>query len=340
MLAGIYKGSRQFELVDYSLRKIEPQELLVKVEYCGICGTDFHIVQGKAPSKPPVILGHEYSGRIVEKDKSTNGFNIDDLVVINPNIHCGYCDYCKEGKVNHCKNLKALGVTQNGGFSQYSIVPASQVYRLPDDFSLQSAAFAEPLSCCIHGIKKASIKLGDKIAILGGGPIGLLMLQLTQLVGASEILIIEPSHQKRKLATVIGADYVLDSRDSNLIEKVLDLTCGGVDVVIECVGKSDAAWTSLQIVKEGGTVLLFGLAEQSSTISLKLQSFFHREISIRSSLLNPFTFQTAVDLLVSGKISVEQFNSVQVSFRNEELVSLFNNSKNSSVVKYMVTPNN
>jgi len=340
MLAGVYRGPSQFNIEEFKLRPLLKNEILIKVHNCGICGTDFHIVEGKAPSQPPVILGHEYSGRIVEKDNGTNGFNIDDPVVINPNIHCGYCDYCKEGKVNHCKNLKALGVTQNGGFSQYSIVPASQVYRLPADFSLQSAAFAEPLSCCIHGIKKASIKLGDKIAILGGGPIGLLMLQLTQLVGASEILIIEPSQQKRKLAMEIGADYVLDSRDSNLIEKVLDLTSGGVDVVIECVGKSDAAWTSLQIVKEGGTVLLFGLAEQSAAISLKLQSFFHREISIRSSLLNPFTFQTAVDLLISGKISIEQFGAVQVSFRNEELVSLFNNSKNNSVIKYMVTPNN
>ena len=340
MLAGVYRGPSQFNVEEFQLRPLLKNEVLIKVHYCGICGTDFHIVEGKAPSKPPVILGHEYSGRIVEKDNQTNGFNIDDHVVINPNIHCGYCDYCKHGKVNHCQNLRALGVTQNGGFAQYSIVPASQTYILPDDFSLQSAAFAEPLSCCIHGIKKASIKLGDKIAILGGGPIGLLMLQLAQIVGSSELLIIEPSPQKRKLATEIGTDYVLDSHDSNLIKKVLDLTCGGVDVVIECVGKSEAAWTSLQIVKEGGTVLLFGLAEQSSTISLKLQSFFHREISIRSSLLNPFTFQTAVDLLVSGKISVEQFNSVQVSFRNEELVSLFNNSKNNSVVKYMITPNN
>jgi threonine dehydrogenase-like Zn-dependent dehydrogenase len=140
MLAGIYRGSRQIRLEDYQLRKLQRNELLIEVGSCGICGTDFHIVDGTAPSKQSVILGHEYSGRIVEIDKQINGFNIDDLLVINPNIHCGICDYCKIGRVNHCTNLRALGVSENGGLAQYSIVPASQAYLVPNDFSLQTAA--------------------------------------------------------------------------------------------------------------------------------------------------------------------------------------------------------
>jgi 2-desacetyl-2-hydroxyethyl bacteriochlorophyllide A dehydrogenase len=340
MLAGIYRGFRQIRLEDYQLRKLQTNELLIEVGSCGICGTDFHIVDGTAPSKQPVILGHEFSGRIVEKDNQANGFNIDDRVVINPNIHCGFCDYCKIGKVNHCKNLRALGVSENGGLAQYSIVPASQAYLVPNDFSLQTAAFAEPLSCCIHGINKSSLKLRDKIAIVGAGTIGLLMLQLALLHGSSEVMIIEPSPEKRKIAKELGADHVFDSNDADFVQEIIELSGGGVDVVFECVGKVVASETSLKIVKSGSTVLLFGLPDYSATISLNLQSFFHKEISIKSSLLNPFTFHTAVDLLVSGKISVEQFNSEQVSFRNEELVSLFNNSKNNSVVKYMITPNN
>ena len=340
MLAGIYKGSRQIELEDYKLRKLKTNELLIEVGSCGICGTDFHIVDGTAPSKQPVILGHEYSGKIVETNNQINGFHVDDQVVIDPNIHCGICEFCKIGKVNHCTNLRALGVSENGGLAQYSIVPASQLYHVPNDFSLQTAAFAEPLSCCIHGIKQSSLKLGDKVAIVGAGTIGLLMLQLARLQGSSTVVIIEPSPEKRKIAKGLGADQVVDSDDADIIQEIIGLSGGGFDVVLECVGNVIAAESSLKIVKRGGTVLLFGLPDFSASITLKLQSFFQKEISLKSSLLNPFTFQTAVDLLVSGKISVEQFNPVQVSFRNEELVTLFNNSKNNSVVKYMVAPNN
>jgi L-iditol 2-dehydrogenase len=166
------------------------------------------------------------------------------------------------------------------------------------------------------------------------------MLQLVFLHGSSEVIIIEPSPEKRRIAKDLGADQVLDSDNVNCIQEIVELSGGGVDVVFECVGKVVAAETSLKIVKSGGTVLLFGLPDYSSTLSLNLQSLFHKEISIRSSLLNPFTFQTAVDLLVLEKISVEKFNPVHVPFNNEEIVSLFNNSKNNSVVKYMVIPNN
>ena len=340
MLAGIYRGSRQVRIEDYQLRKLNTNELLIEVGSCGICGTDFHIVDGTAPSKQPVILGHEFSGRIVEIENQINGFHIDDKVVINPNIHCGICDFCKIGKVNHCKNLRALGVSENGGLAQYSIVPASQLYHVPANFSLQTAAFTEPLSCCVHGIHQSSLKLGDKVAIIGAGTIGLLMLQLVLLQGASKVLIIEPSSEKRKIAKELGADQVVDSNDTDFLQNIIELSGGGVDVVFECAGNVVAAETSVKIVKSGGTVLLFGLPDFSASIKLKLQEFFHKEISLRSSLLNPFTFQTAVDLLVSGKISVEQFNPVQVSFRNEELVTLFNNLKDNSIVKYMVAPNN
>ena len=132
----------------------------------------------------------------------------------------------------------------------------------------------------------------------------------------------------------------MDSDEADFIQKIIELSGGGADVVFECVGNVVAAETSLKIVKSGGTVLLFGLPDHSATLSLKLQSFFHKEISLRSSLLNPFTFQTAVDLLVAEKVSVEKFNPVSVSFKNEDLSSIFNHSRDKSVVKYMVIPNN
>ena len=340
MLAGIFRGSKRLSIEEYKLRELKTNELLIEVGYCGICGTDFHIVEGSAPSKPPVIIGHEYSGKIVEINNRIDGFNVDDQVVIDPNIHCGYCEYCKRGKINHCRNLRALGVTENGGLAQYSIVPASQAYLVPKDFSLQSAAFTEPLSCCVHGINRSDIKTADKVAIVGAGPIGLLMLQLVRLNGASKVVIIEPTAEKRKIAKELGADLIFDSNDVGFINELIELTSGGVDVVFECVGNADASQTSVRIVKKSGTVLLFGLPDQTAALSLNLQSLFHKEISLNTSLLNPFTYQTAVDLLVSGKVSVAKFNPARIAFENEKLSSLFNNGKDNSVIKYIVLPNN
>src|SRR4030067_1216849 len=139
MQAAVFNGVNNIVLEDYSLRPLEKSELLITVTCCGVCGTDKHIYEGESPSSIPVILGHEYTGIVVERGNSHSNFNIGDRVAIDPNIHCGFCDYCKKGKVNLCENLKALGVTLNGGFAEYSIVPVSQIYRIPKDFDLSVA---------------------------------------------------------------------------------------------------------------------------------------------------------------------------------------------------------
>src|SRR3990172_11217285 len=186
MISGVFKAPNRLDVEDYPLRKLGQNEVLVKVHTCGVCGTDFHIYDGKATSKPPIIIGHEFSGIVADYSESKEKFNVGDKVVINPNICCGYCDYCRTGRVNFCENHEALGVTLNGGFAEYSIVPSSQVYHIPTDFDLSFAAFAEPLSCCLRGVEHASIKYGDAVIIVGGGTIGLLMVQLAKMAGASK----------------------------------------------------------------------------------------------------------------------------------------------------------
>jgi 2-desacetyl-2-hydroxyethyl bacteriochlorophyllide A dehydrogenase len=339
MLAALFNSPRNISLVDYPISRLEPDQLLVKVGACGVCGTDFHIYKGEAPAKAPVILGHEYTGEIVDAGKDVKNFSIGDRVAVNPNIHCGYCEYCKSGKINLCKNLRALGVTINGGLAEYSIVPISQAYHLPEDFPLSHAAFAEPLSCCIHGIEQANIKVGDKVAIIGAGTIGLLMIQLAILKGSSMIIVFDPLAEKRNLALGLNADYVFDPSEENVIQKMNDLTSGGADVVIECAGNETAAQTSLNIIRKGGTIVLFGLANSEAYLKFNLQSFFHNELTIKSSLLNPYTFQTAVDLLVKEKIKVEPFNPHYFSFKDEKIISIFNNKRDESIIKYMLIPN-
>jgi 2-desacetyl-2-hydroxyethyl bacteriochlorophyllide A dehydrogenase len=337
MRAAIFKEPFNLMMEDYPLSIPGKGELLVKVEVCGLCGTDFHIYKGESYSKPPVILGHEYVGIVSDKGPGVLDFELGDKVAIDPNIYCGECKYCRTGRINYCENLKALGVSINGGFAEYSIVPCSQAYILPKGFSLYSAAFSEPLSCCIRGMDQASIKHGEDLVILGGGTIGLLMLQLAKISGAGKIIVIEPIAEKRALASQLGADYVFDPNVDQLYEQITDLTSGGADVVIECVGKSAAADLAIKLARKGGRIVLFGLSEKNDTLNLNLQELFLKELNIKSSLLNPFTFSRALNILTSGKVDVEKLKPVLANLMSLE--KILSHPRDLTVIKYQITPN-
>jgi len=337
MLAAVFNGIKNIELKDFSLRSLDKSELLIKVACCGICGTDKHIYEGKSPSSIPVILGHEYTGIVVERGNNHSKFKIDDKVAIDPNIHCGFCDYCKKGKVNLCENLKALGVTLNGGFAEYSIVPGSQAYLIPKDFDLSIAAFAEPLSCCLRGIEQAGIKHGDSVIIIGGGAIGLMMVQLVKIAGAAKIILVEPEPLKRNLGIELGADYAFSSADDNLLEAIKELTQSQTDVIIECVGKSETAELAIKLAGKGSKIVIFGLAPMDHNITINLQYLFKNEINISNSYLNPFTFKPAIDLLIAGKINVQKLITNQIGLKN--INNIFHNNIDTYSIKQQIINN-
>lgn len=337
MIAAVFNGNKNMVLSDYSLRTLEKNELLIKVACCGVCGTDRHIYEGKAPSSIPVILGHEYSGIIVEKGNLNSKFNIGDKVAVDPNIYCGHCDYCRKGMVSFCENLKALGVTMNGGFAEYSIVPFSQAYFLPPDFDLSVAAFAEPLSCCLRGIEHADIKPGNTVIIIGGGSIGLLMVQLVRNAGASKIILVEPDFSKQKLGIELGADYSLSPYDEKIFEEIEELTNLQVDVVIECVGSKDSVDNAIKMAGKGGKVVIFGLAPKDQNINLNLQYLFQKELKIFNSLLNPFTFKPAIDLLVNKKINVQKLLTKQIHLK--DIINIFSDNKITGSIKVQIINN-
>jgi 2-desacetyl-2-hydroxyethyl bacteriochlorophyllide A dehydrogenase len=334
MLVAQFIKPGNLSIVDYPIRKLNDDELLIEISACGVCGTDFHIYKGDAPASFPIIPGHEYSGVIADKGASATEFNIEDHVAIDPNIYCGYCNECRNGRVNFCENHKALGVTLNGGFAEYSIAPSKQAYLLPKDFPLSDAAFAEPLSCCIRGIDRAEIKCGDNVVIVGGGTIGLLMLQLAKLRGAAVVALIEPITSKQNVALNLGANFVLAPDDSVSINNLIELTHGGFDVVLECVGSKDAVEQSNRLIRRGGTLVIFGLADKSSYINLNLFDIFRKEISIKTSFLNPFTFQRAINLLASGRINVRAIQPKQYTI--QDIKKVFNSNSSSDVIKYQI----
>jgi 2-desacetyl-2-hydroxyethyl bacteriochlorophyllide A dehydrogenase len=338
MRAAIFSGPLELEIKEYSLTAPAKNELLIKVEACGVCGTDFHIFRGESYARPPVITGHEYVGTIVEMGEDVKEFNIGDHIAVDPNIYCGECSYCKNGKINFCSNLKALGVSVNGGFADYSLVPSSQAYLIPKDFSFSYAAFAEPLSCCIRGIDQAAVKLGESVAIIGAGAIGLLMLQLAKISGAGKTIIIEPIAEKRAIAASLGAEYVFDSNYTGMASQISDFTSGGPDVVIECAGNSRAAELAVNLPKRGGRVILFGLSGKKETVNINLQDFFLKELSIKGSLLNPFTFSRSVELLVSKKIQVDKLQTKLSPL--EELKNILSSPGKSTIIKHQITNTN
>jgi len=337
MLAAVFNGNKNIVLCDYSLRTLEKDELLIRVVSCGVCGTDRHIYEGEAPSSIPVILGHEYSGTIIEKGDSDLEFDIGDKVAIDPNIYCGHCDYCRKGMVSFCENLKALGVTMNGGFAEHSVVPASQAYILPFDFDLSIAAFSEPLSCCLRGIEHADIKPGNTVVVIGGGSIGLLMIQLVRNAGASKIILIEPDSYKQKLGIELGADCSLNPYDEKIFEEIKDLTGSQVDVVIECVGSNATVEDAIKISGKGGRVVIFGLAPKDQNLTLNLQYLFQKELKIFNSFLNPFTFKPAIDLLVNKKISVQKLLTKQIHL--QDMANIFSDNNISGSIKVQMFNN-
>ena len=337
MLAAVFKSIKTIEVEDYSMRLLGENELLIGVTNCGICGTDKHIYEGNAPSKIPIILGHEYSGIVIDTGTIKSNFHKGDKVVIDPNIYCGYCDYCRKGKVNFCQNHAALGVTMNGGFAEYSIVPVSQAYHIPKDFDLSIAAFAEPLSCCLRGMEHASVKFGDTVIVLGGGSIGLMMIQLVKNAGAAKIILLEPSPFKQKIGLELGADYAFDPNEIDILEKIDDLTKGGADICIECVGKKEIVELSVKLAGKGSKVVIFGLAPSDHNVSLNLQNLFQKELKIFNSFLNPYTFKSAVDLLVEGKINVQKLISKHLFLEN--IINVFNTNFDSHIIKQQFITN-
>lgn len=305
----LFTAKESFSLETCNTPVPKPGELLIQNAACGVCGTDVHIYYGEPGSAtvtPPVVLGHEYAGIVEAVGDGVTAFQVGDHVTIDPNIYCGVCSYCRDGKKQLCEHMRAIGVTQDGGFATHSVVPASQAFLLNKSLSLELGAMAEPLACCIHGIDLANIKAGDTVLVIGGGTIGLMMLQLAKLSGASKVFLSEPVALRREIAMNLGADACIDPIQEDLIKRMKELTSkDGADVVIECAGNKAATRQAFDACAKGATLLMFSVPSVDATFDLPLFDVYKKELSIKGSFINPDTHQRAVNLLESGKIQIE-----------------------------------
>ena len=306
MKAAVYYGRHDVRISDFQEPLLTDTGVKVAVSYCGLCGTDLHKYDGRGGSRPvipPVVLGHEASGIVVETGRDVTSFHKGDRVTVDPNWSCGHCSYCKEGMTHMCENSR--GVVK--GFAQYICPPQENVYHIPDTLSLEHAALAEPLSCCLHGMDLLDVHLGDHVLIIGMGSIGSMMVQLCRLAGAAHIVVVEPQQDKKEQAMQLGATMFL-SPDDDVVQILQDNKIH-IKKVMECVGLKATIENAFQYAGKCATVVLFGLGDPQQPVLFNQYAAFQKELTVKTSFVNPHTTQRAINLLASGALACDSIIS-------------------------------
>lgn len=289
-----------------------PHDLLVRVEACGICGSDRHMFRGEFPTTRPVTLGHEFSGLVEEAGAEVEGFRIGTRITGDPNIACGACADCLGGRPNLCHELSAIGVHRDGGFAEYVLVPQSQAVVLPPSLNPLHGAFCEPVSCCLHAIDVARIPPGGSVVILGGGVIGLLMVELALRAGAGTVVLSTRQAPRRVLASELGAHHVVDA-GADPVAAVAALLPRGADVVLECAGVGETFVQSIQMARRGGAVVFFGVVPEGEEVAVSPFELLTKELRLESAWLNPLTHPRAAQLIADGALSLDRLITRTIS---------------------------
>jgi L-iditol 2-dehydrogenase len=316
-----------------------PGDVVVRVEACGICGSDRHMFRGEYPTALPVTLGHEFCGIVEEVGPGVTRLKPGDRITGDPNIACGHCAHCRAGRPNLCDNLTAIGVFRDGGFADYVLVPQNQAIELPADLSPIHGAFSEPLACCLHGLDVARIVPGSTVAVLGGGVIGLLMVQLARLAGATTIILATRQKPRRDLALELGATHAVDAGRDDATARIAGpggIVPGGVDVVLECAGVPETFAQSIALARRGGTVVPFGVTPKAATIAVEPYDILTRELRIEGAWLNPLTHGRAAALIASGALDLDRLVTRTVPL--EEVPAIVSASPAFGEIKIIAVP--
>ncbi|MEO6329497.1 MAG: L-idonate 5-dehydrogenase [Ginsengibacter sp.] len=314
MKAVVLHGAKDLRLENFHMPDILPGMVLLKVKRVGICGSDLHYFEdgycgGFIPSRP-FILGHELTAEVVEVSDSKSLLTRGSRVTVNPARACGFCDYCKNGRSNLCRNTIMLGSGStnpptNGAMAEYVSVRADQCTLLPDEMDDGIGAMIEPLAVALHAVKRTSVS-GKRILVTGGGTIGLLTALTAKAFGAVPVALSDIAVERRKSAAGCGVDVVLDPSEKNLDEKVKDMTGDGFDVIFEASGAKQALRQAFDLVKPGGTIVQIGTLG-TEDIPLPANRVMVKEIQFIGSFRYGNVFDEAIRLVVSGRIDLRPF---------------------------------
>lgn len=339
MRSAMFYGKHDMRIEEAPVPAVGEHDVLIRVKACGVCGTDVHIYEGDkgaADVTPPTILGHEFSGVVERVGSQVTEFVPGDRVCIDPNHPCGCCEPCRDGINHYCEHMTGYGTTVDGGFAELCAVDAQQVYKLGDNTTFEQGAMTEPVACCLHGIDMCNVRPGSSVVVIGGGMIGLLMMQLARLAGASKVALLEPVEAKRTVAEQLGADIAIDSIAEDPAARLAEAGFGNIDVVIECVGKPVTIEQAIALAGHKATVMMFGLTKPDETITVKPFEIFQKELVLTSSYINPYTQRRALALIDSGRLDVSSM--VHAVCGLEDLPHILAEPELRAKGKYIISP--
>lgn len=305
MKAAVFEKVGVFGVKEVEMPKIQrPDQVLIEVEACSICGTDVHIT-----ANPPgyiategTTLGHEFCGIIKDKGENVNQLEIGDRVVVNPNDYCGKCVYCRKNLPNQCQHIEALGIDYNGAFAKYCVVTDKVAYKISKEVDADVAACAEPLACAINGLNKVDIKPSDSAVVIGAGPIGLIIAMLLKKSGISKLYILETAPYRIDFAKGLQLGEVINPMEENAVEKIEKETEIGADFVFDVTGSQIV--TSIELVRKDGTIVLFGVNKQARKEIAQCE-ITTKEVQVLGTWLANATFPQAVKILEENTIDMK-----------------------------------
>jgi L-iditol 2-dehydrogenase len=323
---------------------IGPDDVLVSVKACGICGSDIHGYDGSTGRRiPPLVMGHEASGIIADVGTNVKNLRVGQRVSFDSTVSCGNCRFCQAGQINLCDNRQVLGVScgefrRNGAFAEFVSVPARIVYPLPDQLGFNEAAMIEAVSIGVHAVNLTPVSLGDSAVIIGTGMIGLLTLQAARLAGFRRVIAVDTENSKLALARELGATDTFNPKEADIPEAVRSVTGGaGADAAFECVGANATVLSAINSVRKGGTVTLVGNITPKT--ELPLQVVVSRQLRLQGSCASSGEIPACIDLLARKDIKVDKIISAVSSL--EEGPAWFDRlyKGEPGVMKVIITPN-
>lgn len=304
MKAAVIRKAGSLKLEQLPLPKLKPGQALIKVNYCGICGSDVHILQGAHPTATfPRVPGHEFVGELVEVcGEGAEGFTQGDIVVAQPFFSCGNCEPCAKGHDNVCRSLKFMGAHADGAFAEYVVVLTRKMYKLPKDIDQRLAALAEPVAVAVHDVRRSGLAVGETALVIGGGPIGILIALIARRAGASRVVIAELNPWRISVAQELGFETA-DPTQPGYMEKVMEMSGGGgFDVVFEVSGSKPGVASATALAKNAGKIMVVGMTGEPYPVDLS--AVFAKELRIEGVRIHDqYNFIGALEIIKSGVLN-------------------------------------
>jgi len=337
MLAAVFKGEGVLDIEEREKPQIKnPGDVVIRVEAASICGSDLHIlhVPPGQYGKPGTVLGHEFFGYVEEVGNAVSRFKPGDCVVVNNILYCHACEYCERGMENLCPNAKIYGQTLDGGFEQFALIPAAQLFSMPKTVPACLAAQTEPLACVMNGMNKLNPTPAETVVIFGAGPIGLTFIRVMKLYGVNKLAVCDTSAKRREFALKAGADIVIDPVNDNIETKLMDTWGNLCDIIVDAVGAGPVFGQAVNLLKCGGRLLIFG-QDATAIAQVPPAVITRNELTVMGSYCAHNTFPAAIDLLQDKRLGLEQIISHHLELKDiKRGIELLGSQQASRVVIY------